>query len=484
MYQMFLIAKALQLRGAEVKILLCGSRLDGCETKSVKNKKLKDPCLNCRFNHKYLTTMYGLDFIQISDFVSQEKAESLRNIATNIASNYPQEYFYKNIDIIPMVNDSVIRYYYGAVPSDIHQLTETRMKHLTSSMIGIEAAGKIDEAFTPNIVLNNMFAYSVTEPYYKYYSKKGGAKLFSMTITPFDYHGIVINIMEFYMSSNRFLRYLEYRGNNRLTKDEKESLTQIIDARFKGQISIFKDLGCFESNHDVEKILKINRSKKNIFLFPSVYWDLGMSESGQLFNDVISWVLKTIDIVKDHDDIHLYIKPHPAEKYDSTPSLKGIEDYIFEAYPVLPENIRIILPEYKIKPYDLFPYIDLGLVYNGTLGLEMMLQNIPIVITGKAPYGRLGLAQEPQTIEEYDKILFGEVDTILPDRGDLELFAYFYLIRTNIPWNLTERAYADNFKGYTFNSLEDILPGKNKYLDHICNCILNSQNTVIEGWVQ
>ena len=49
---------------------------------------------------------------------------------------------------------------------------------------------------------------------------------------------------------------------------------------------------------------------------------------------------------------------------------------------------------------------------------------------------------------------------------------YFYFIKTQIPWTLTRKVWGYNFKGYTFNSLEDIIPGKNKHLDLLCRSIL------------
>ena len=62
----------------------------------------------------------------------------------------------------------------------------------------------------------------------------------------------------------------------------------------------------------------------------------------------------------------------------------------------------------KIKPYDLFPYIDLGVIFSGTLGLEMMLNKIPVVSTGITPHLDLGFANEPKNIDEYKMILNGE----------------------------------------------------------------------------
>ena len=479
-YQMFILAKALQLRGAEVKILLCGSRLDGCELKNVRNSMIKDPCLNCRFNHEYVAPMYGLDIAKLSDFISDQKVSSLQKTAAQIAEDYPQHYYYEGIDIIPMVNDSVIRFYYGAVPSDEALLIKLRKKHLLSSMIGVEVAEKIDKLFSPDVVLNNMFVYSVAEPYYQYYGKKDGTKLFSVSNTPINYYSIILNIMDPYQSSKRYLQYLKFRGNNHLTALEGVVLKEFINSRIKGEFHMFRDLNYFESNININEVLSIDRNKRNIFLFPSVYWDIGMSESGQLFNSIVDFILATIDILKEKKGMHLYIKAHPGEKYDSASSLKGIENFIYEKYSKLPENLTLILPEQKISPYDLFPYIDLGVVYNGTLGLEMLLQNIPIVITGKAPYGRLGFAHEPLTLEEYIKILSGEIPPITPDKNEVELFAYFYFIKNCIPWNLTKRAYGDNFKGYTFASLDNIMPGKNKYLDHICDCILKDK--LPESW--
>ena len=44
------------------------------------------------------------------------------------------------------------------------------------------------------------------------------------------------------------------------------------------------------------------------------------------------------------------------------------------------------------------------------------------------------------------------------------------------------RAYSDNFRKYNFNNLNDLFPGKNKYLEHLCNCIINHENTVVENW--
>ena len=259
-------------------------------------------------------------------------------------------------------------------------------------------------------------------------------------------------------------------------------MIKFVNNRVSFKTDIFKDTNCFQNNQDIIEKLSIDPNKRNIFLLSNIYWDVGLSEAGKLFGNVIEWVLETINLVKDNNKCHLYIKTHPGEKFGSSPSSKGIDDFIHEKYPVLPKNVTLILPEYKISPYQLFPHIDLGIIFNGTLGLEMLPHKISVVVTGLSPYGGIGLVHEPESLEEYKDILLGKGLPLEPSIDEVNLFAYFYFIKSLIPWTLTRQAYADNFKGFTFDSLDDIMPGKDKYLDHICNCILDPENTIIEGW--
>ena len=79
--------------------------------------------------------------------------------------------------------------------------------------------------------------------------------------------------------------------------------------------------------------------------------------------------------------------------------------------------------------------------------------------------------------------MLGEEKVIIPDQERVELFAYFYFIKSKIPWNLTEKAYGERFKGFTFNNLNEILPSKNKILDHLCDCIIAKDEKIVpEAW--
>lgn len=480
-YQILGLAKALELRGAEIKVLLCNSFLQGCELKSIKSFKT-DPCLNCRFNKNHIVPLFELNTVYISEFISSTKRKEIKQLACSIADNYPQSYFYNGMDIIPVVDDSVIRYYYGATPlSNTEEIKKIRTQHIETILVNLNVANNIYATWKPDIVMGNMNVYTTWDPYFSILGNYN-IRYSVVSMSTFDYNSIVLNRIDIYKSTQRFERWLATRSTKELLETERVELFRFLEKRFSGNSQIFLDNKLFEEKADILDLLTIDRSKRNVFLFTNIYWDVGLSETGNLYKGVIPWVLDTIEMFKEIDNCHLYIKTHPAEVFDSTPSLKGVIQFIREQFPELPFNVTIIPPELKVKTYELFPYIDLGLVFNGTLGLEMLLKNIPVVITGLAPYGYLRSIYSPTNVADYREQIVNPAVNITPDKNEVELFAYFYFVKALLPWTLTSTAFGNNFSSFTFKSFDDIVPGKDVYLDHLCDSILNEENIVVENW--
>lgn len=482
--QILIIAKALQIRGANVKVLICGQFLAGCEIKSVRNSNDKDPCWTCRFNENKVISRFGLEVIRFKDLLSEEDVQSIYKRIENIDFLQPGVIVNDGINLSRCIEDSVTRYFYGGGALGEKRISEVRRQHTITALFALEAAKIIENAWAPDILFSNMNVYSAWEPFYLYQAKLG-KKTQTLSMTQFDYNCIRFNQFELFGKNTRFERYKATRSCEKLTKEERDVLSDFVQKRFAGKADIFKDLNMFDSrlekSVDLKASLDINKNKRNIFVFPNLAWDVGLSDQGGLYSDVVSWVLGTIEKCRLFSNCHLYIKPHPVEVYGVATN-KGIVDFVKEKYPELPSNVTIIYPDLKIKTYDLFQFIDLGVIFTGTLGLEMMLYGIPVVSTGMTSHQGLGFASEPQSAGEYLNLLAGLVQTPELDRDELELFAYFYFIRTLIPWKLTKQAYGDDFDGFAFESLDDLLPGRDPYLDHLCTCILDSNNAVPEAW--
>lgn len=482
--QILILAKALETRGAKIKVLICGQALDGCEIKSVKKEYDNDPCWRCRFNEVNILPLFNLEVLRLNDVLSKEEIKAIGDEAKHIVDSGECRITKYGVDLGQSITDSVIRYFYGAKPNDPKIVNSVRESHIKTALMTIEVAKRIDQTWRPQRVLSNMPTYSAWAPYYKYYHSRGN-RFFQISITAFEYHSILLNSFELYLSQARFERYQKSRSSPILNQHERLRLQQFVTQRMTGMDAYFRQYNYFDKSKTDASVsrLAIDKTKRNIFLFSNIYWDIGLSDCAGLYQDVITWVLDSIELLMNEQSVHLYVKPHPAEVFDSSNSLKGVSQFIKDKYPQLPENLTIIEPEWKIKTYDLFPYIDVGVIFNGTLGLEMMLAGIPVISTGLTTHQGIGFALEPETKDAYHLALTGNIKPPVIDRDKLELFAYFYFIRTLIPWRLTKQAYDNaDFDGYCIECLDDLEQGRDPYLDHLCNSILDPENTVIEAW--
>jgi len=476
-YHLLFLAEALRLRGADVKVLVCDSTLQGCELKSIRSGL--DPCFSCRFNSKNIIPKFNVDFIKLSEYVTRNDLKSIKKYAKKIIDK-DKLITRESIDITTVVNDSIDRYFYGGKEAySAEKVKAIKLDHIVSTIIGINAANQIYLRWKPDSVLSNMDAYSAWSPYY-IMADKYSIKYNVINLTEFDNYKKILNLYELFESNSRYEKWMNSRNNAPLTGMETSQLDSFLSSRYSGQSEIFK-----ENDYFGDKIFSnqfpIDPKKTNIFLFSNIFWDVGISQYKGIYDGVIEWVLDTVEILKDNKDICLYIKPHPGEEYSASPSNRGVVDFIIERFGNIPKNMTIITPNMKIKSYDLFPFIDIGLVFNGTIGLEMLINNVPVINTGMSPYSFLDSASSPASRGEYIELLLGNKEPSNPSSDEVRLFAYFYFIKTHIPWVLTSQARGGGIGNFSFSSLKEIQSGENRFLDHLCNCIID-ENKIIEDW--
>jgi len=122
------------------------------------------------------------------------------------------------------------------------------------------------------------------------------------------------------------------------------------------------------------------------------------------------WIEKSLRYFVDRKDVQLIILVHPGETLTHGTSMV---DVVKNELSDIPDHIHLILPEEKINTYDILEITDLGLVYTTTVGLEMAMRGIPVVVAGETHYRDRGFTYDPNSWEEYINIL----NTLL---GDLE----------------------------------------------------------------
>ena len=193
----------------------------------------------------------------------------------------------------------------------------------------------------------------------------------------------------------------------------------------------------------------------------------------QVFSKTMAdWVSRTILYFIGRPDIQLVIRIHPGEILTREYSMV---DVVRQTLPELPEYIHVIHPEEKINTYDLMDVSDLGLVYTTTVGLEMSLKGIPVIVSGNTHYRERGFTFDPASWVEYFKILGSILDNpkihrLSKEKIDLAwkyAYHFFFTYPRPFPWHVKVwRDYRDNTIAEVFS-----VEGQKKYGETFRNLV-------------
>lgn len=164
----------------------------------------------------------------------------------------------------------------------------------------------------------------------------------------------------------------------------------------------------------------------------------------QVFSETMAdWVKQTVNFFARRDDVQLVIRVHPGETLTHGTSMV---DVIKEVLGDLPAHIHLIAPEEKINTYDVVDIADLGLVYTTTVGLEMAMRGIPVIVAGETHYRDRGFTYDPHTWDDYFSYLnslLGNLETSRLSQEQIELswryaYLFFFVFPHPFPWHLLD----------------------------------------------
>jgi hypothetical protein len=458
-FLLMLFAKILQIKGYNVYALVCDQFLDACEIKSIRSLKNKNPCYSCKFNQNKVYPFFKIQIKKLSYFnnlkLEKKITKNLKKYEdNNFSFSVKDKLNYLNIPI----NDSVTRYYFGSHLEEKNQekLSKLSLDHCKTALYMHEISRIIDNEYKPVAVVSTMASYSAWYPFFNYFKKDNRFRQigFDTEICSFD-------PFKFFPSIKFFRRFTEFGKKKELNKKENIEINKYLKNRFNSQnFNSRINYNKYKKKYNqIQKILDLKK-KINIFIFPNVFWDVGLSDRGAVFNTVLDWLFFTLEALKNNSKYHIYIKPHPAE-FIVNNSLLGIEQLVKNKYGNSISNLSFIDNSNNFSSYDLKQFIDLALVFNGTLNLEFMLLNVPVISTGMTPTRDNSFIKEVKNIDEYKKILTNSCNFknfLVKDKKKLKMFAYFWFIKKNLKFN-KKNLYISSFtrfKGFNFKSLNSL----------------------------
>ncbi len=181
----------------------------------------------------------------------------------------------------------------------------------------------------------------------------------------------------------------------------------------------------------------------------------------QVFSkSMAEWISRTVQYFIGRPDIQLVIRVHPGEVLTHGQSMV---DVVHEVLPRLPENIRLIKPKDEINTYDLIDVADVGLVYTTTVGMEMAMTGVPVVVAGQTHYRGRGFTHDPDSWVSYYKLLGQLLEHPAEFRLNREqvteawhyAYRFFFDYPQPFPWHLV-RLWDD----YKTRPLEKVLQGE------------------------
>lgn len=416
-------------------------------------------------------------YVRYSDLIEKTNLSKVPDKARDMIEK--DDFRYAGVDLREYIEASVIKAFRSVKGLVEKELKYNHVLHVCTenAIISIMAAKGADERYEPETIITSHGIYSTYGPFYKYFKTKSNKNITVWGYNPYKYGTVQLSKTGIVASKtdDGFFNASKERIN---VSQAEEFAETIMDKRFKCESDDHMFFGS-KIGKDEELIGQIetrSKGKKVYALFTNVLWDDSMVGIDTIFPSAMEWIIKTIEYFCRQKDKLLIIRAHPDEMFSQTRiTVKELIESHFNAHADKLNNCIFIPSENRLSSYTLFSQIDAGIVYNGTIGLEMIYKDIPVIIAARAPYSCKNLTYDIDSIEEY----FMRIEDIAPvlkaqkdGKKDLSKYIYYAFKLHGIPLNV--------FSTNRWAS-PDIKIGKTKIINdanltHIAEVILGDRN--------
>ncbi|MGE5221323.1 MAG: hypothetical protein ACM3PY_02725 [Omnitrophica WOR_2 bacterium] len=240
------------------------------------------------------------------------------------------------------------------------------------------------------------------------------------------------------------------RGSSSLTPDQSRQVRDLFAARQHGNLwANFSRRWQGVAGEGGEKArLALNLDSPSnvqprpvVLLATNVIGD-SLTLGRQVFSDSMTeWLERTLRYFASRSDVQFVVRIHPGELITKGPS---VADLVRRVLPERPAHIHLVEAGDKVNTYDIVEIADLGLVYTTTVGMEMAMSGVPVVVVGRTHYRGKGFTLDPDTWEAY----FALLDDVLsaPERYRMApaqvdcawnyAYRFFFEYPQPFPWHL------------------------------------------------
>ncbi|MDI6693630.1 MAG: hypothetical protein QME21_01170 [Anaerolineales bacterium] len=234
------------------------------------------------------------------------------------------------------------------------------------------------------------------------------------------------------------------RQGRSLTQSQWEQIRALYASRQNGQLwenfSRLWQEAPSQSGEQVRQALGLDE-RPVVLLAANVIGD-SLTLGRQIFSqNMTDWLERTVKYLAQRSDLQLVVRIHPGERYLKGPSVAQV---VQNALPHIPPHIHLVKALDPINTYDLIQLADLGLVYTTTVGMEMAMSGVPVIVAGKTHYRGKGFTLDPDSWESYFQMMeraLSAPQSQRPSRPQVELawkyaYHFFFDYPTPFPWHM------------------------------------------------
>lgn len=477
------LAVALTLRGANVHILLCDQVLPACIQANVADlppEELVSGRLRprvCSWCFEPAAEMYrslGLVLHRYSDWLSAKERVDAKELSLHLGANEIEGYVQDGLPIGEHALAGALRYFARGNLEQEPLGEPVLRQYLEASLLSTYVARNLIDAHEYRCVVFNHGIYvpfgligAVARQRNLHVVNWNPAyrkQCFIFTHDDTYHHALlsepVSNWEELEWGSELEVELLDYLKSRVTGKQDWVGFFEKPEVELA---SIAHELG-------------IDFSRPCIGMLTNVMWDAQLHYRSNAFKDMLDWTLHTIQYFAARPELQLVIRVHPGEIRGTIPSRQPLLAEIQKAFPILPSNVFVIPPESQISTYAVMGQCNAVIIFATKTGVELASVGLPVIVAGEAWVRNKGITMDTTSPEDYDRTL----DRLpLPERLTpaqtlrARMYAYHFFFRRMIPLEMFEPTYGSPPYRLQITGIKDLMPGKSRGLDVVCNGILN-----------
>lgn len=484
-----LLAVALTLRGAQVHFLLCDKFLPACLQATTTSfntleefpkygpqKSLCDSCFNTGYE---MYRPLNLPIHLYSELVTKKEELAAYNLTKNINPSDIKGYLLDGLKIGEHAYAGALRYFARADLKEELYAQKILRRYFHAALLSVCVTKRILSKYNFDCVVFNHGIY-IPQGITGEVARKQGVRLvnwnpayrkkcfiFSHSDT---YHHTLMN-----EPTSKW-------ENISWSKDLEDKTLDYLKSRSHGTQDWiwFHENPQFELEY-IQKKFGINFNKPMIGMLTNVLWDAQLHYPANSFSNMLEWIIKTINYFRKRKDIQLIIRVHPAEIRGTLPSRQHVVAEIKKAFPNLPKNIIVIPPDSNVSTYAIMEKCNSVIIYGTKTGVELTSMGIPVIVAGEAWIRNKGITIDAKSEEHYFRILDRlPFNKRLNDKeiNKAKKYAFHFFFRRMIPIDSIKPTIGWPPYQLAVKTLEELMPGKDKGLDIICEGILSSKDFI------